>query len=82
MNHSFLFFDIDHSLTHTSWHCVEEVTAAGKSRLSLNGWFHVEDVGEKTKIPPAPSLEKLTPTLDIQVSVVFSLFASNFDVLV
>jgi Rps23 Pro-64 3,4-dihydroxylase Tpa1-like proline 4-hydroxylase len=66
LNNSFLFFDIDHSLGHTSWHCVEEVTEAGKARISLNGWFHIDDTPPSTKLPPLPTIEKLTPTLDIQ----------------
>ena len=71
LNNSFLFFDIDHSLGHTSWHCVEEVTEAGKARISLNGWFHIDDTGISTKIEPVAALEKRTPTLNIQVSLSF-----------
>uniref|UniRef100_A0AC34GUQ0 US12 prolyl 3-hydroxylase n=1 Tax=Panagrolaimus sp. ES5 TaxID=591445 RepID=A0AC34GUQ0_9BILA len=66
LNNSFLFFDIDHSLGHTSWHCVEEVTEAGKARISLNGWFHIDDTPVSTKLPSLATIEKRTPTLDIQ----------------
>jgi len=38
-NNQFLFFPV----TNYSYHQVAEVTALGKYRLSINGWFHTKD---------------------------------------
>lgn len=65
---NFVFFNINHEIGHTSWHCVEEVVAPGKKRLSLNGWFHIDDIGNSRTLPPEPELPKLLPSLDIDVS--------------
>ncbi|KAE9549724.1 hypothetical protein FO519_007058 [Halicephalobus sp. NKZ332] len=62
---NFLFFNINHEIGHTSWHCVEEVIAPGKKRLSLNGWFHIDDIGKSRALPRETELEKILPSLNI-----------------
>lgn len=66
---NFLFFEINHQEGHTSWHCVEEIVAPGKKRLSLNGWFHVDNVGPMRSLPPRTPIEKIPPSLMIDVGL-------------
>ena len=74
-----VFFNINHEIGHTSWHCVEEVVAPGKKRLSLNGWFHIDDIGKSRALPAEPDLPKISPSLDIDVSYYTFLLFSHTD---
>lgn len=60
---AFVFFQVKVN----SWHAVSEVVAKDKSRLSLNGWFHMDNTPPAPEPKPEVPLARTRPGLDVTV---------------